>query len=98
MEGKKEKDRKESALDLFVALRNADVPLRCPICNRILNEEQDLLIPEDPPRAYHMDCYKKAFPTEYEKELDDHRQIIRDCLMLTEEEAANISLEDEKKE
>lgn len=69
MKGKKEKDKKESSFDVFLALENAGVPLRCPICNRIIDSEwlEDFIILEDPPRAYHMDCYKKAFPTEYKK-------------------------------
>ena len=55
----------ESSLDVFVALINARVPLRCPICNREIDIEEDGMITKD--GVYHMSCYEKAFPEEFRK-------------------------------
>jgi len=58
----------ESSLDVFVALVNAQVPLKCPVCKGSIYIEDDLRITKG--GVYHHGCWEKAFPKEFQEELE----------------------------
>ena len=58
----------------FGLMMNAKVPMKCLICHKDLNhEENEIWIAKN--GVYHMSCYIGKFPEEYEKEL---KKMIKD--------------------